>query len=232
MRALISQSNYIPWHGFFAMLRHVDTFVILDTVQFTRRDWRSRNRVVMQSEPRWLSIPVHGSQQLRINEVQVADAGWTERHLSVLSACYRDVMEDADWVWLAEIYSRAKGIDKLTEVNETFLREICCYLSIDTQILRAEAFQDHPDPSERLLDICRNLGASEYWTGPSARGYLRLAPFAEHEIDVRFFDLSAIQGIREHRGSPPYLPLSILHDIAQFGVSQTASRATYMDSDQ
>ena len=43
MKIAISQSNYLPWKGYFDLIQHVDEFIFFDEVQFTRRDWRNRN---------------------------------------------------------------------------------------------------------------------------------------------------------------------------------------------
>ena len=57
-RVAIVQSNYIPWKGYFDMINSVDEFILLDEVQFTRRDWRNRNRIKTPAGPVWLTIPV------------------------------------------------------------------------------------------------------------------------------------------------------------------------------
>ena len=47
----ILQSNYIPWKGYFDLIAAVDEFIIYDDMQYTRRDWRNRNRIKTQSSP-------------------------------------------------------------------------------------------------------------------------------------------------------------------------------------
>jgi hypothetical protein len=59
-RVAIVQSNYIPWKGYFDLVRSVDEFVLLDNVQYTKGDWRNRNKIVTPRGPRWLTIPVLG----------------------------------------------------------------------------------------------------------------------------------------------------------------------------
>ena len=54
----IVQSSYIPWKGTFDLIGRADELILLDHVQFTRRDWRNRNRVKTAQGPRWLTIPV------------------------------------------------------------------------------------------------------------------------------------------------------------------------------
>jgi hypothetical protein len=44
-KAIITQSNYIPWKGYFDSIRKVDVFVVYDDMQYTKRDWRNRNLI-------------------------------------------------------------------------------------------------------------------------------------------------------------------------------------------
>ena len=74
-RVAIVQSNYIPWKGYFDMINSVDEFILLDEVQFTRRDWRNRNRIKTPAGPVWLTIPVRvkGKYFQKISETEVSD---------------------------------------------------------------------------------------------------------------------------------------------------------------
>ncbi|MDE5878487.1 MAG: WbqC family protein, partial [Desulfovibrio sp.] len=59
MRVGIIQSNYIPWRGYFDFIHSVDLFIFHDTIQYTKQDWRNRNRIKTNSGDKWLTIPVH-----------------------------------------------------------------------------------------------------------------------------------------------------------------------------
>ena len=54
----ILQSNYIPWKGYFDLINMVDEFIIYDDVQYTKNDWRNRNKIKTSQGIQWLSIPV------------------------------------------------------------------------------------------------------------------------------------------------------------------------------
>ena len=77
----IVQSSYIPWKGYFDLIRAADEFILLDDVQFTKRDWRSRNRINTKFVLSWLTIPVHtkGRYQLRILDTTISDPAWSEQ---------------------------------------------------------------------------------------------------------------------------------------------------------
>ena len=57
-KVAILQSNYIPWKGYFDIIAAVDEFYLFDDVQFTRRDWRNRNKIILDGKVHWLTIPV------------------------------------------------------------------------------------------------------------------------------------------------------------------------------
>jgi hypothetical protein len=89
-RVAIVQSSYIPWKGYFDLIRAADEFILLDDVQFTKRDWRSRNRIKTKDGPSWLTIPVHtkGKYQQTIAETAVSDAEWSRRHWQTIRGAY------------------------------------------------------------------------------------------------------------------------------------------------
>ena len=223
---MISQSNYIPWHGFFAALRAVDLYVILDTVQFTRRDWRSRNRILMNEKPKWLTVPVSGPRSQRINEVAIADSAWTTSHLGSLKAAYGRHMSDEAQNLFEEMYAEVADFTRLTQVNETLLKRLSDVLGIKTPFKRSEELPDSEDPSERLALMAHSVGATEYWSGPAAKDYMDYGPFDSKSIPVNYFDFSETTGSVEDRRAGRDVGLSVVHDLATLGVSETAQRAT------
>jgi hypothetical protein len=63
MRCVILQPSYIPWRGYFDLIRRADVFVFYDDVQYDDGGWRNRNRIKTEQGTKWLSIPVrkHGA---------------------------------------------------------------------------------------------------------------------------------------------------------------------------
>src|SRR5688500_860312 len=86
-RVAILQSNYIPWKGYFDLIHDVDEFVFLDDVQYTRQNWRNRNRIKTDSGPRWLTIPVGTHLDRRICDVMLPES-WAARHWRELERWY------------------------------------------------------------------------------------------------------------------------------------------------
>lgn len=191
-RILITQSNYIPWKGYFDAIAAADELVLLDTVQFTRRDWRNRNRIKTPHGTTWLTVPVQvaGNRSQSINETLVADPAWAQRHWKTLSFAYARSPHFAAWKGPFEAYYLGCAEASLSRINEDLIRIVCGMLGVTTPIRRAEEFEASAGRSERLLDICRQAGATDYFSGPSAAAYLDTALFSRHGIAVHFLDFS------------------------------------------
>jgi hypothetical protein len=197
-RVGIIQSNYIPWKGYFDFIASVDEFVLLDEVQYTRRDWRNRNKIKTADGLRWLTIPVDvsGKYTQAINETRIADPRWADEHLASLRHAYaRAAHAKEQWPWVEALYERAKSLSLLTEVNELFIRSIALHLGIATKISRSTDYPSSAGKNERLLGICESIGATTYLSGPAAAGYLDQGLWREHGISVEF---KTYDGYREY----------------------------------
>jgi hypothetical protein len=193
MRTAIVQSNYIPWKGYFDLIDHVDNFVLLDEVQYTRRDWRNRNRIKTAGGTRWISIPVQtrGRYTQRIDATRIVDPSWARSHWSAIEQAYRATPYfESVAETLGPLYAFAGELERLSEVNRAFLRELCAQLGIATPITWSTDYDTADDRSQRLLDICLATGATEYVSGPLARAYLDVDAFAAAGVDVEWFDYS------------------------------------------
>jgi WbqC-like protein family. len=193
-RAVIIQSNYVPWKGYFDLLAHADTVVFLDSVQSTKNDWRNRNQIKAQSGKTWLTLPIRHSNALRIREVEIAQQGWHGKHYRTLSQSYaRAPFASAMLPRIEEMYAQAATLPRLSEVNRVFIRGICAMLGIAPRFLEVESVlsdreHDALEPTARLVEICKRIGATSYLSGPAARAYLDEAAFAAESIHTEWFD--------------------------------------------
>lgn len=193
-RVVIIQSNYVPWKGYFDLLSRADVVVLLDTVQSTKNDWRNRNQIKTPSGKLWLSVPIRHSSSLRINEVKVADRSWARKHLQSINQAYSHAPYAAKWLpELKEWYSRAGECDRLSEVNRLFMRQIAEFLEIKCEFREAESVLSYPEhdelhPTQRLVEICKRVGATSYLSGPAAKTYLDESKFLSESIAVEWFE--------------------------------------------
>jgi hypothetical protein len=186
----IVQSSYIPWKGHFDLVASVDELVLYDDVQYTRRDWRNRNRIKTPAGLRWLTIPVatKGRYEQRIDETRITDPDWATRHWDTLRHSYGRAPAFEEYApALEELYLGADD-PLLTKINERFLRGICALLGIDTPISRSDGYAAGSGRTERLVRLCERAGATRYVSGPTARGYLDERLFEEAGIAVSWFE--------------------------------------------
>lgn len=184
----ILQSNYLPWKGYFQIIDEADVFVFYDDVQYTKNDWRNRNIVKTANGPAWITVPVlrAGRAGQRILDAQInPDVPWARSHRRTIEQTYARAPHLADALAiLDEIYARPW--DRLSDLNQFSLRRICDAIGIQTEFLTSTDFPQDGDATGRLVEICRQLGATEYLTGPTAADYLDVRQFDAVGIDCRF----------------------------------------------
>lgn len=186
----ILQSNYIPWKGYFDLIAAVDEFIIYDDMQYTRRDWRNRNKIKTPQGLQWLTVPVlvKGKYNQLIKETEIDGSAWAENHWKTIVQNYRrskyfDEIEE----WLGPLY-KTNSYTLLSSLNREFIQKICNYLSIDTKITSSSEYILVEGKTLRLVDICKQAGATEYVSGMSAKEYLEEEIFSELEISLKWFD--------------------------------------------
>jgi hypothetical protein len=187
----IVQSNYIPWKGYFDLINRVDEFILYDEVQYTKNDWRNRNQLKTPNGKLWITIPVHQKKMdQKINETLVSNDIWRKKH----------------WKTIIQNYSKAKHFDYykelfeklyldsnerlLSRINHRFLIAICGILGIKTKISWSMDYSLIEGKTERLVDLCKQAGATEYLSGPAAKDYIDDNLFKSEGISIHYMDYS------------------------------------------
>lgn len=189
----ILQSNYVPWKGYFDLINSVDEFIIYDTVQYTRRDWRNRNKIKTQAGTKWITIPVEakGNYYAPINSIKVSDKSWCQSHISSLISSYKKTNYFDEYMpKLTTIYKTCEKEDYLSSINQLFIQKICEILGIKTKITRDKDYDISGDKNERLLNLCKQVNADLYLSGPAAQSYLDEELFEKSGVDVAWMDYS------------------------------------------
>ncbi|MGB9365890.1 MAG: WbqC family protein [Xanthobacteraceae bacterium] len=189
---VITQSNYLPWRGYFDLLQSADEIVLLDSVQYTRRDWRNRNRIKTAHGLEWLTVSVETKGQFSqaIDETRISDPAWAAQHIRTIELAYARAAHFREVSpWLFALLRSVADEPFLSQVNERLLRELCAVLGIRqtirrcTDVIERDALRAM-QPTERLVAIASALEATRYITGPAARDYLDTGQFAAAGIDV------------------------------------------------
>lgn len=190
-RIAILQSNYIPWKGYFDLINSVDEFVLYDTAQFTKNDWRNRNKIKTSGGVIWLSIPVRHNFGQAIQDTAISDLTWNRKHWRSISQAYAKAPFFKTYKNIfEELYEKCGHESKLSDVNFQFIKEVCSILGIKTPITWSRDYLLVDGQTERLVDLCRQLGGDEYLSGPAAKNYIEPGLFAGANIRLTYVDYS------------------------------------------
>ena len=187
-KVAILQSNYIPWKGYFDIINYVDEFVIFDDVQYTRRDWRNRNQIKSSNGTSWLTIPVKtkGKYLQKINETAVSCCDWQHKHLTAIKHNYKNALYYKEVMdFLEPLYK--SNYSMLSEINHSFIVEICDYLAINTNISWSTEYRLQEGKNERLLSITKEANGTAYVSGRAA-SYINPQLFQYNNVELIWFD--------------------------------------------
>lgn len=186
----ILQSCYIPWRGYFDIINMVDEFIIYDDVQFTKRDWRTRNKIKTREGAKWLTIPVKskGKYTQNICEVEVVDTSWANKHWQTIYHNYRGADKfELFQEKIKSLYDQCGEIENLSQINKLFIDAVCEILEIKTKIsYSAEYGALDVAKEDRILAICKNANATHYLTGPLAKDYIDPERFTAENLELEY----------------------------------------------
>jgi hypothetical protein len=186
MNLAIHQPQFMPWSGYFHKMAWCDTFVLLDNVQFKKNEWQHRNRIKGPNGPQWLSVPNTYKFPQMVNEVGVADDHqWRIKHLRSIENNYRRSAFFKEYFPRFEAFY-AKELYTLCEYSIASITLLAECLGITTPLITASEFTVEGASTERLLNICRHLGADTYLAGAGGKGYMNMDLFAASGITVAF----------------------------------------------
>ena len=177
--------------------------MVYDDVQYSKNHWHNRNLIKTQAGVRWLTIPVlkgdSGSQT--IDQVAVAQP-FADKHWRSIEQSYgRAPFFKTYRAWLADLYAAADAMSGLSAINRLFMEASCEALSIKTPFVTAREMGIGGGQTERLVNICKALGASTYLSGPSAKNYLDTTMFAAAGIAVEWMDYTGYSEYGQLHGS-------------------------------
>ncbi len=188
------QPAYLPWLGFFHRAALADLLIVLDDVQIDRNSktgFAHRNRVRTQQGSTWLTIPLrikgkHGAAYL--HELEPADdQPWRVKHLQTLRHAYGRTPYFAAYAErLAEFYERRDR--RLIDVLRASMEWQFAALGLTTPVVYASTLDVEGTKDERILNLCRRVGATTYVSGPFGRDYLRDDSFNEAGIEIVYHD--------------------------------------------
>ena len=188
----ILQSNYIPWKGYFDLINMVDEFILYDDMQYTRRDWRNRNKIKTPQGLQWLTIPVEikGKFFQKIKDTKITDKKWNIKHWRTISQNYSKAKYFKDYKDIFEELYLTCNEEYLSEINYKFITNINEILEIKTKLRWSSEFELVDGQTEKLLGICKDCNADIYLSGPAAKDYFNEDLAKQENIKVEWMDYS------------------------------------------
>ena len=207
MRVTILQPSYLPWLGFFEQMSRSDKFVLLDDVQYTRRDWRNRNRIRVRENWIWLTVPVQQKSRFSqsLLETRIDNSvSWRRKHLETLRQHYCKAP------FFEKYFPRCQQV---YEKDWTFLFDLCLEtinlikeeMGIETPLLRSSEMKPGGEKTERLVSICRELGATHYLSGESGSNYIAEEGFSSQSIALEYQNYEHPVYPQRYTGFVPHL---------------------------
>ena len=183
MLVAIHQPEHMPWLGFFEKMLRADVFVLLDDVQFSKGDFQNRNRVKGQGGAQWLTVPVAQRSGQRIDEVEVAGDAWRAKHWKTLRSCYARAAHFGEFAGVfEEFYARPWA--KLSELNVEAIRMLARAFGVEKEFVFSSTLGAGGQKSELVLNICKAVGATRYYSGRAGSTYLDAEAFRRAGVEI------------------------------------------------
>ena len=185
MIVAVHQPQYLPWLGYFDKMRRADAFCYLNDVQYKKNEWQNRNRIKTAQGWQWLTVPVRYRFPEKINEVAINyTTDWQKKHLQALITNYSRAPYYNSYITIFEdTFSREWEF--ISELNIHLTEQLRAALNLDTKPTVISSDLDlREEPTDRLIDICKAMGADTYLAGPGGANYMDLERFSKNGIDI------------------------------------------------
>jgi hypothetical protein len=190
MIASIHQPAYLPWLGYFDKISKSDVHIFFDDAQYSKNNLFNRNRIKTQIGELWLTVPIRYKSGRSICETEIDNSSnWREKHWKTITCNYSKARFFKEYAGMfEEIYSRDWKIlsDLTIAMNET----ICEIMGIKTKFYRSSELKAEGMSNEKLINLCKNIGADVYLSGQGAKAYMNEDLFREQGITVEYQEFS------------------------------------------
>jgi len=186
-RVGILQSNYIPWRGYFDLIDDCDIFIVYDEVQYTKSDWRNRNKLKTPKGANWITVPVQRTGlSTRIDEALIDwTKDWTQRHIALVSENYRDAPHFSK-IAAGFFGHLTRQHERLSQLNFDLTTWLADRLDIKTEFRSSSGLGVPGGKTERLISLVKAVGGTTYLSGPAAESYLDVEAFRRAGLGLEY----------------------------------------------
>ena len=220
MKIAIHQANYFPYPGFFHKINQADVFVIQDDVKFVNRT-TNRNKIISSSEYTWINVPIKkGHKSSLIMDVKINnEIPWGKINLKKICAGYNK----AKFFHLYKDYFEnlyKKEWNNIFDLNFETIKQVLRWLDIKVEIVIESELRVSGQPTERLVKVCKKLGADTYISGIGGKRYLDEKLFEKNEITLKYQNYDPITYVQHT--SKSFIPnLSIIDLLFNEGTDRS-----------
>ena len=197
MRVAIMQPYFLPYIGYFALIKNVEKFILLDDVQFIRHGWIERNRIINpKGDFTYIQVPLNkmDGRNTIIHQLTIRNnEQWKQKILSQIEVYKRRA---PNYYAILNLLKRCLDLDtdSIVELNQHSLKCVCEYLDIKTEI---EVFskmklniEEPKSPGDWALNICKRMpGVTEYLNPVGGRGIFDPSLYEGAHIKLNFFSI-------------------------------------------
>ena len=223
----IMQPTYLPWSGYFNLIRLADYFVFLDDVKLEKSSWQTRNQILIDGKQKYLTVPVLGSRNQLIKDALVNENNnWRKKHINSIVQNYS---KHPYFEWMFETVQNIienKSFLKLSEINIALIKAISNAIEINCTFYSSSDFQTTGQKSLRLIEICNKLSSVLYYSPIGSKEYIeKEGLFAKHGINVVYQNIDLKPYTQLHLNE--YIShLSIIDLMANTGFDSTSEYLT------
>lgn len=188
MKLGIMQPYFMPYIGYFQLMKAVDKYVVYDDVNYIKGGWVNRNHILINGEKEMFTVTLQKASQNKLfNEIVIGDD--FKKLMKTLQMNYsRAINFDQTMVLMERIISFPNK--QLAVFIANSFREILSYLSVETEILMSSEIPKDNSlrGKDKIIQICEILGADTYYNAVGGKNLYDQEEFREHGITLNFVD--------------------------------------------
>lgn len=210
MKLAIMQPYFIPYIGYWQLLNAVDRFVIYDDVNYIKGGWISRNYILINGKPTYITVPLcQASPNKRICDISLQTSPvWRIKMIKSIENTYRKAF------FFTEVFPIIEEIicyktDNLADFLTHHLSALATFMEIKTEFVVTSRCYENSNLTgqDRILDICNREGASIYINPQGGQALYHTETFRSANIDLRFIVMYPIPYKQRTAGFVPYLSI-------------------------
>ncbi len=192
MKIGIMQPYFLPYIGYFQLINTVDQFIIYDNIQYTKKGWINRNRILVNGRDEYITLPLkNDSDFLDVDQRFLADTFEKDKIKIVrkIKESYRNAPFYEQAYYLINDILNYKNFNLFEFIFNSIIK-ICDYLDIRTQIVRSSEINiDHGLKSEKkVISICNTFNSPTYINSIGGMGLYSKKEFEKNSIELFFLE--------------------------------------------